>query len=109
MPIIGHCRKRSFFFLSTGYHGPAVIGINWHNDMYDPDANGFVQPIGGIAGGHAILANGVNVRDRTVTLHNSWGKTWGIQGECKVRWSDMEKLLADDGEVVFFVERAIHR
>lgn len=99
----------SAFLLGLGYHGPAVIGINWYNDMYEPDANGIVRPTGGTAGGHAILANGVNVKDRTVTLHNSWGKGWGIKGECKVRWSDMEKLLADDGEVVFFVRRAIRR
>ena len=97
------------FLLGLGYHGPAVIGVSWHNDMYTPDANGFIRPTGGVSGGHCILANGVNVKERTVTLHNSWGKSWGIDGECKIRWSDMEDILMDDGEAVFFVDRASRR
>ena len=99
----------SSFLLGLGYHGPAVIGVNWHHDMYSPDGSGFIRPTGGIAGGHCILANGVNVRERTVTLHNSWGVSWGIRGECKIRWSDLEDLLMDDGEAVFFVDRVSRR
>ncbi|WP_145065708.1 hypothetical protein [Engelhardtia mirabilis] len=96
----------SSFLLGLGYHGPAVIGITWHEGMVEPDAQGFVRPTGGEIGGHCILANGVDVRERTVTLHNSWGKSWGTGGECKVRWRDMEDLLADSGEAVFFVDRS---
>jgi hypothetical protein len=94
------------FLLGLGYHGPAVIGINWYEGMSDTDAEGFVAPTGEVIGGHCILANAVDVRERTVTLHNSWGRSWGVGGECKVRWDDMEALLADNGEAVFFVDRA---
>ena len=97
------------FLLGIGYHGPAVIGISWYEDMYEPDDDGFIWPSGEKIGGHCILANGVDVRERTVTLHNSWGKGWGVQGECKVHWDDMEALLDDHGEAVFFVDRASRR
>lgn len=96
----------SSFLLGLGYHGPAVIGVTWYEGMVDTDDAGFVAPTGEVIGGHCILANGVDVRERTVRLHNSWGKSWGVKGECKVRWSDMEDLLADGGEAVFFVDRA---
>lgn len=92
----------SNFLLGLGYHGPAVIGVTWYEDMYEPDDRGFVAPTGEEVGGHCILANGVDIRARTVTLHNSWGRRWGIRGECKVSWRDMEDLLADGGEAVFF-------
>jgi len=97
------------FLLGLGYHRPAVIGITWYEGMYDTDDGGFVEPTGEAIGGHCILANGVDVRERTVTLHNSWGESWGHGGECKVRWEDMEALLADRGEAVFFVDRATRR
>lgn len=95
----------SNFLLGLGYHGPAVIGITWYEGMFDADDAGFVAPGGEPIGGHCILANGVDVRARTVTLHNSWGRGWGVQGECKVRWKDLDDLLMDAGEAVFFVAR----
>jgi len=30
--------------------GPVVIGSNWYNGMFNPDANSYVKPTGGIAG-----------------------------------------------------------
>ena len=48
--------------------------------------------------GHALCRFGQDV--------NSWGRSWGVKGECMVRWKDIETLLADDGEAVFFVDRS---
>src|SRR5436190_17748269 len=31
-------------------HGPVVMGTDWTNDMFTPDANHFVRPSGGVAG-----------------------------------------------------------
>lgn len=84
--------------LAVGYQGPAILGLNWHNDMMEPDDRGFVSPGGGIAGGHAILCRGVSVRQGYFTLRNSWGPNWGLHGDCRVRMEDMASLLADDGE-----------
>lgn len=85
--------------LAVGYAGPAVAGINWHKGMLTPDANGFIHPTGKVVGGHAILVRGyIASDDGYYILHNSWGKDWGISGECYLAHADMAKLLHDHGE-----------
>lgn len=87
------------------YNGPSVLGINWYNGMYSPDAKGFIRPSGTLAGGHCILARAINARDEFITLRNSWGAAWGKGGDCYISFADMDKLLKEDGESVFFVKR----
>lgn len=84
--------------LAIGWKGPVVLGITWFNDMYSPNANGFITPTGGVAGGHCILATGVSVRDGYYRLHNSWGPTYGIGGDCFITRANMKTLLAQNGE-----------
>lgn len=91
--------------LGVGYAGPAVLGLAWHGGMFSPDGNGFIHTTGSITGGHCICAIGVNVKDKYFLLRNSWGKDWGIEGNCKVSFSGMEQLLSEDGEAVFFTGR----
>lgn len=79
--------------------GPAVIGCNWYEGMFDTDTAGHLHKAGRIVGGHAILAVGVNVRLRTVLLHNSWGPDWGMNGKAYLSWDDFGALLREDGEV----------
>lgn len=97
-----------------GYRGPVVLGINWYTNMYEPDENNFIHADGEIAGGHAILCNGVKIvkidpslpavasnidADKSyVKLHNSWGADYGINGEAFLSVRDLDKLLDDDGE-----------
>lgn len=84
--------------LAIGYAGGGVAGINWYEDMFHPDTNGIIKPTGGLAGGHAILVNGVDLKRGLVRLHNSWGKDWAINGEAFMSIADFGKLLAEDGE-----------
>jgi hypothetical protein len=84
--------------LAVGYKGPAILGVDWYEGMFDTDDKGFIHVSGGIAGGHAILCNGVSVSKRAFRLHNSWGKDWGVNGEAWLSFADMEKLLHDQGE-----------
>jgi C1A family cysteine protease len=56
-------------------------------------------------GGHCLLCRGVNVREGYFLLRNSWGKSWGKDGDCRISFADMKRLLADGGESVFFVGR----
>jgi len=91
--------------LGLGYIGPAVLGINWYTDMLNTDENGFIHPTGSVAGGHAILARAVNVKEGYITLRNSWGKNWGKNGDCYITFDDMEKLLGEYGEAVFMLNR----
>lgn len=85
--------------------GPAVIGVNWTNNMFKPDANNFIHPTGGLAGGHCILATGIDVEGGYYTLHNSWGPTWGQHGNCKIKRADMAKLLKAQGECCIITGR----
>jgi hypothetical protein len=91
--------------LAVGYKGPAVLGINWYNGMFDTDGEGWVKPEGGQAGGHAILCYKVNVKQKFFCLWNSWGESWGSNGTCKVSFDDMARLLDEQGEACIPVHR----
>jgi hypothetical protein len=93
--------------LALGYTGPAVLGIPWYEGMFDVHGCGFIHVSGQVAGGHAILCKGVNVKKKTLTLHNSWGSSWGTNGDCLISWSDMDRLLHEQGEAVIPTVRAV--
>ena len=88
-----------------GHNGPAVLGIRWYSDMYNPDENGFIKPTGSLVGGHAILARAINIKKGYVTLRNSWGKNWGKNGDCYITFEDLETLLNQQGECCFLIKR----
>jgi hypothetical protein len=92
--------------MAVGYKGPAVIGVNWYQDMRDTDADGYISPTGDFLGGHCVLVKGVNVRDEYFTIHNSWGEDWGFKGDCKITFSDMHYLLNQDGEACIPLSRS---
>lgn len=90
------------FVLGVGYHGPAVIGVDWYDGMWDTDENGFIAPTGDIAGGHCVAVIGVKIfrnKDGSVDylrsyfiIHNSWGPDWGTDGRARMLFIDMMKL-----------------
>jgi hypothetical protein len=101
--------------MALGYAGPAVLGINWYESMFDTDDQGWIKVEGDIAGGHAILAQGVHLAFKTrqrerswanldldtsyVLLHNSWGiNNFGINGCGKISLNNLDRLLREDGE-----------
>lgn len=77
---------------------PVMIGIPWYNGMFTPDGDGFVNVTDGVAGGHEIAVIGNDTLNQFVTLLNSWGSGWGMNGTAKLRWSDLERLLAEQGD-----------
>ena len=91
--------------LGVGHNGPAVLGVCWYRDMGQPDSEGYIWPRGAVQGGHCILCRAVSVKRRDFTLHNSWGRGWGDNGDCRVTWDAMDTLLRADGEACFFVGR----
>ncbi len=101
---LGHYKEYRWAFglddlvLALGYKGPAVLGIPWTEDMFDPDASGLLHPTGTVAGGHAILATGVSVTTKRVRLHNSWGTGWGLNGDAFIGFADLDSLLHQQGE-----------
>ena len=91
--------------LGLGRNGPAVLGLPWYEGMFEPDSKGYIQKTGRIMGGHAITARGVNLKTETITLRNSWGKNWGKDGDCYIKFHELESLLKEWGEAVFLVGR----
>ena len=91
--------------LAVGYTGPVVLGINWYEGMFNPDVDGFIRPTGLIAGGHALLVHGVSVSGSYVKIHNSWGPSWGQNGGAKITFTDLERLLNEDGEACIPLRR----
>lgn len=84
--------------LAVGYKGPAVLGLDWYTDMFDVDGNGYISASGQVEGGHCILCKAVNVKKEYFVLHNSWGPTWGVNGDAKITFDDMNYLLQSGGE-----------
>lgn len=100
--------------LTISNHGPAVIGVNWYQGMFRPNAAGFIAPTGRQIGGHAILVRGIVLKTTTNTtptmsninrdtsyfvMRNSWGRDWGLNGDCYISITDMDRLLRENGEV----------
>ena len=79
---------------------PVIVGTNWHEDMFNPDAAGYVHPTGAIAGGHEYTLLGINVKLQRVTMLNSWASSWGRSGRAYITFADLGTLLADSGDVV---------
>jgi len=90
--------------LGVGYNSPAVLGLKWYEGMGNTDKKGYITPTGKCVGGHCILCNAVDIKNERLTLHNSWGKNWGINGECYITFLDIIELLKNDGEAVFFIK-----
>jgi hypothetical protein len=106
----------------VGYKGPAVIGVNWYTGMFDTDAQGWLHTTGTVEGGHCLLAFAVKVvwKEGRVSnlpgavdydlsyfrLWNSWGPDWGVRGTAKISWTDMKRLIREEGEVMLPVRRA---
>jgi len=73
--------------------GPVVLGMPWYEGMASPSCCGMLHPTGRRTGAHAILARGIDVRRKTILLHNSWGRSWGNQGTALLHWDDLAMLI----------------
>jgi hypothetical protein len=85
-----------------GYLGPCVFGTRWYEGMHTPDQDHFMHPTGRRRNGHCLLANGVKVIkdeggsvdfDRSfVRFQNSFGPSWGTNGQCYMTLTDIASL-----------------
>jgi hypothetical protein len=92
--------------LSVSNLGPAVIGVNWYEGMYEPNSKGFIEPTGRNVGGHAILVMAVNVTTlNAYRVWNSWGRSWGRNGWAYLSRQHMAQLLSQNGEACIPVKR----
>ena len=84
--------------------GPVTVGTDWHQDMYQPNAQGYVKPTGAIVGGHEWVIVGDLVSEDAALALNSWGSNWGIGGSFKIKWADFDILFKAEGEAVAALE-----
>lgn len=83
--------------------GPVVLGVNWYEGMYEAP-NGVLTVSGDHVGGHCLLAIGYTISSPkfggkpSITLQNSWGKKWGIQGIAEISVEDLQRLMREQGE-----------
>ena len=88
---------------SVSAHGPAVIGVTWHQGMVDPASDGFIRPTGQVIGKHCVCLVGVEVHrtkrgdinhaESHFIVHNSWGSKWGDKGRAKLSFVDLGTLF----------------
>lgn len=79
--------------------GPVVAGTKWYNGMTQLDPSGFARPISAYEGGHAWLIYGVDAQWETFLAVNSWGNLYGRNGRFFVRFSDLDKLIKEGGQL----------
>lgn len=106
-----------------GRRGPMVFGLDWYDGMFETNPSGFISPTGEARGGHAILGKGVACRwkdiygphvfsnldlDKSfVKFHNSWGRSWGVDGVAKITVRDLGFLLNNGGEACIPMRRTV--
>lgn len=83
--------------------GPVIVGTDWFEDQFSPDANGFVTPTGPLAGGHCYTIIGWDDADN-ITFLNSWGSGWGKGGRFHMKATDFKKLITSGFEAAAAVE-----
>lgn len=103
---IGQCSSYAHAFslqaLETALQsGPILVGIAWYNSMFAPGPGGVVpvDESSGLAGGHELCVDELDVDRGLVGFTNSWGSGWGEAGRGFFRYSDLARLLADQGDV----------
>ena len=77
---------------------PVIIGIPWLKNMFVVPANGILDVTGAEVGGHEIALIGLDVENQEVIMLNSWGPSWGSNGSARIRWSDLDLLLKQQGD-----------
>lgn len=97
--------------IGVGRNGPAMCGTWWRADMNRPDSSGLIHYSGEYQGGHWYVISRVDVSgvlswlDGKVRLRNSWGPSWGVQGEVDISIRDWGKALEEQGECAFAQHR----
>ena len=86
---------------------PVIVGTNWYEGMFYPDATGRVTISGAVAGGHEYILDGYDAEagkgfGGVVWCRNSWGADWGVQGRFAMFGATLQRLLEQDGDAILF-------
>lgn len=83
--------------------GPVVLGTSWHDGMWKPDKNQYVNLTGGVVGGHCYTTLGYSrLRDafRCINSHEGNRRFW-------LRAADLQVLLGDWGEACAAIQKKL--
>ena len=84
--------------------GPFVLGADWYEGMGRLDRNFFANISGEREGGHQWAFTGYNLKDEKFRCPQTWGNAWGDDGMFWVSFDTVERLLAEGGESLAFME-----
>lgn len=76
--------------------GPVMVGTDWHEAMFTPDANGRLTVAGPVAGGHEYVITAKS--GAWLRILNSWSSSWGLGGFAWIKVEDLARLLDSDGD-----------
>jgi len=82
---------------------PVIGGVEWRQDMFRPDPDGRIHITGNVSGGHEIVFDELDVENKRVWFHNSWGSSWGVDGRAYLTWEDFGTLLSRAGDITQFI------
>lgn len=102
---------------SIAVNGPCITGIPWAYDWFWPDvlqkdSDGF--PViktfsGGVAGGHCITLVGYDYPNRTFTVRNQWGESWGYLGYVRMSFDIANEFFFDTWGAVDVTSKKINQ
>lgn len=88
--------------------GPVVIGVNWYDSMYEPDAQGVIRirPGARVSGGHCVCLRGDDMNKGMARGIQSWGKWGPLLGDFFIPHEDLERLIHEGGDVCTAIQTA---
>lgn len=96
-------------YLSRAGSAPAILGIDWTEDMDTPKrVRGayYIEPTGPVLGGHAICALWYDKRKDALKLQNTWGGGYGDDGIVYFRREYAQPVIFMwNGEAASYTER----
>lgn len=80
---------------------PVIIGIVWYDSFDEPALDGelVISPNAQVRGGHEIEVNRLDVESKMIGGYNSWGSSWGVDGQWIMSWATFDDLLGNQGDV----------
>lgn len=82
---------------------PVLVGITVYDSFENGDWTGNVMPAptGTQLGGHEIYIHGYDDYSKRFRLRNSWGPSWGDNGNFFANYTDLESIL-NEGRIMHF-------
>ena len=75
---------------------PVICGVWVDDEYFKLSKNNYIWiPKGIKRGGHAQTIVGYNDETKRLIIDNSWGKSWGLNGEYEISYLDFKKISFD--------------